>query len=214
MVRIVHVALFGYHETRVGSLTLKYRKKFGSIAQVQSFSEDNSSKPPTGPEAANSMNATDQHNGGSSDAQPKGERLSSSNEQPPAAESTNVADAGDDTSSISVMPVVGIKIPKSTPQSSNPVQQSRHIILTLSKEQKDVAEMLQSQEGQAGSFFSIHSTIQEPIRYSLGRFPKEGDPKCCLCCSYKTATFEEQWSPYQPGKGMQLGHYSSFDRYS
>jgi hypothetical protein len=146
------------------------------------------------------MHSTEQHDGGSSDAQQKGERLSSSTVQPSAAESTNLADAGDDTSNISVMPVVGIKIPKSTLQSSSLVPESRHIILTLSKEQEDVAQMLQSQEGQAGSFFSIHSTIQEPVRYSLDTFPKEGDPKCCLCCAYKAATFEEQWSPYQPGK--------------
>lgn len=152
------------------------------------------------------MHSTDQHNGASSDAQEKGERLSPSTVQPSAAESTNVPDAGDDVSHISVMPVVGIRIPKYASQSSTLEQEARHIILTLPKSQEDgqedVALMLQSQEGQAGSFFSIHSTIQEPVRYGLELFPKEGASKCCLCCSYKSARFEERWSPYQPGEKM------------
>jgi hypothetical protein len=55
----------------------------------------------------------------------------------------------------------------------------------------------QRQPGQPGSFFSIHSTNQQPISCVYDLSKKE--TKCCLCCSVTTASIQERWSPYKPG---------------
>jgi hypothetical protein len=127
-----------------------------------------------------------------SDVQQKGESSLSSKVQLTVAKSTNLADAEDaEVSNISGMPVVDIMIPKSLQQGA------RHIVLTLPKNQDASTPWLQSQEGQGGSFFSIHSTIQQPVTCTLDKTERS---KCCLCCAYSSATLEERWNPYHPGE--------------
>jgi hypothetical protein len=145
----------------------------------------------------NSMNPTGQKDDESESKSEVPPSAASASMQPAAAASS--ADAEVEVSNISVMPVVGIMIPKNKKQSITQDQEARHIVLTFPSSQDKSAPWLQSQEGQAGSFFSIHSTIQQPIEYKYAPRAALVQSKCCLCCAYSSGIFEEIWSPYQPG---------------
>lgn len=93
------------------------------------------------------------------------------------------------------MPVVDIRIPVQISK-SHPIDK-KYVVLTLPDSHVDLP-LLKSPEGQAGSFFSIHSTNQQPVTCALNLSDQSNH--CCLCCSYTTATLEERWTPYKPGK--------------
>ena len=150
------------------------RKKFGSISDVQTFRE--AKNVVAAPSAPSTMESEP----------PSDARLNSS---PVATRRHSMA-------------VVDVRIPIHGAQLNEDGKSINYVLVTIPDKHKDEPRLLQPRQGQSGSFFSIHSTTQQPVSCSFDASQKR--TKCCICCGYTSATFQEQWSPYKPGDNWYI----------
>lgn len=92
--------------------------------------------------------------------------------------------------------VVDVRVPIQNNVSKDGRRQN-FVYLAMPDKQDGEPSWLQPRQGQPGSFFSIHSTNQQPISCVYDVSQKE--TKYCLCCTVTAASIQERWSPYKPG---------------
>ncbi len=150
-------------------LNISCRKKFGSISDIQNFGQEDHVI--TSPTALGSMES----------------ELPSSVRLEPARPQNRQRS----------MDVVDVRVKMQSNLSNEEGRRRNYVFVTIPDNKDGAPRWMQRQPGQPGSFFSIHSTNQQPVNRVYDVSHKE--TKCCLCCTVTVASIHERWSPYKPG---------------
>lgn len=97
--------------------------------------------------------------------------------------------------------VVDVRIPIRKGMSSGEGKHCNYVLVTDPETKDGEQRLLQPQPGQAGSFFSILSTNQQPVSciYELSHKQDKCYHSHAQCCFFTVASIKERWSPYKPG---------------